>query len=180
VAADGSRQTLVAILAADAAGFSRLMDGDEHATVAALDLAHELFRRQIEVRRGRLIDMAGDSVLAVFDSAAGAASAALAVQAELESAQQARPEAQRLRFRIGLHLGDVIVKADGSVYGGGINVAARLQALAEPGGIMVSESVRSAVKGKIVGAQLELRLQGPRGRRQGSRPRARRALRARR
>jgi adenylate cyclase len=149
MAAEGTRETLAAILAADAAGYSRLMDGDERATVAALDAARQVFRRHIEAHRGRVVDMAGDSVLAVFGSAAGAASAALAVQSELDDLQQDQSAERRLRFRIGLHLGDVIEKADGSVYGGGINVAARLQALAEPGTIMASESMRSAVKGKV-------------------------------
>lgn len=149
MAAEGTRETLAAILAADAAGYSRLMDIDERATVAALDAARRVFRRHIEAHGGRVVDMAGDSVLAVFDSAAGAASAALAVQCELDDLQQGEPDDRCLRFRIGLHLGDVIEKADGSVYGGGVNVAARLQALAEPGGITASESMRSAVRGKV-------------------------------
>jgi adenylate cyclase len=138
MAIQGLRETLVAILAADASGYSRLMDGDQHATVAALDKAREVFREQIEAFRGRLIDTAGDSVLAVFDTAAGAAGAALAVQAELGKAQQNVPDERRLRFRIGLHLGDVIEKPDGSVYGSGVNIAARLQTLADPGGITAS------------------------------------------
>jgi adenylate cyclase len=149
MAAEGMHETLAAILAADAAGYSRLMDGDERATVAALDAARQVFRRHIESHRGRVVDMAGDSVLAVFDSAAGAASAALAVQAELDELRRGEPDDRRLRFRIGLHLGDLIEKADGSVYGSGVNVAARLQALAEPGGITASESIRGAVRGKV-------------------------------
>lgn len=145
----GGKETLAAILAADAHGYSRLMDADPHATVAALDAAREVFRRHIDAQRGRLVDTAGDSVLAVFDTAAGAAAAALAVQAELAAAHEHIPEPKRLRFRIGLHLGDVIQKPDGSAYGSGINVAARLQALAEPGGIAVSDAIRGAVKGRV-------------------------------
>jgi adenylate cyclase len=154
--ADRGRETLAAILAADAHGYSRLMDADARATVAALDAAREVFRRHIDAQHGRLVDMAGDSVLAVFDTAVGAAAAALAVQADLGTAQQPLPDAQRLRFRIGLHLGDVIQKADGSAYGSGINVAARLQTLAEPGGITASDAIRGAVKGRVAAGFADL------------------------
>ncbi len=143
------KQRLAAILAADAAGYSRLMSLDAHATVAALDAARTVFGRLIETHQGRVIDMAGDSVLAVFDTAIGAVSAALAVQAELEQAAEAPPDARPLMFRIGIHLGDLIEKEDGSVYGDGVNIAARLEALAEPGGIVVSDSICNAVKGKV-------------------------------
>lgn len=149
-----SRQRLAAILAADAAGYSRLMAADEHATVAALDSARGTFRNHIESRQGRVIDMAGDSVLAVFETAAGAVTAALAIQNELAAASSTEPEDRRMRFRIGVHLGDVIEKADGTIYGDGVNIAARLEGLAEPGGISVSESIRAAVKGKV-GASFE-------------------------
>ena len=143
------RLRLAAILAADVAGYSRLMSLDERATVAALDIARTVFRAHIESSQGRVIDMAGDSVLAVFETATGAVSAALAVQAELEKPGGDFPEVSRMRFRIGVHLGDVIEKADGTVYGDGVNIAARLEGLAEPGGVTVSESIRAAVKGKV-------------------------------
>lgn len=150
----GLKQRLAAILAADVAGYSRLMAADERATVAALDAARAVFRRQIESNQGRVIDMAGDSVLAVFEIATGAVSAALAVQQELHAALSAVSDDRRMRFRVGIHLGDVIEKADGTVYGDGVNIAARLEGLAEPGGITISDSVRNAVKGKI-GANFE-------------------------
>ena len=140
---------MAAILAADAAGYSRLMAHDDQATVAALDAARTLFRTRIEANQGRVIDMAGDSVLAVFETAAGAVSAAQAVQHDLAAATADVPEDQRMRFRIGVHLGDVIEKADGTVYGDGVNIAARLQALAEPGGVTASESIHTAVRGKL-------------------------------
>ncbi len=143
------KQRLAAILAADAAGYSRLMSADEHATVVALDAARARFRAQIESNGGRVIDMAGDSVLAIFDTAAGAANTALDVQRELEAASSSQPEARRMRFRVGVHLGDVMEKADGSIYGDGVNIAARLQALAEPGGVTVSDAVKSALRGKV-------------------------------
>ncbi len=143
------KQRLAAILAADVAGYSRLMAADERGTVAALDSARTVFRAQIESNQGRVIDMAGDSVLAVFETATGAVSAALAVQKEIRLSGESVPEERRMRFRIGIHLGDVIEKADGTVYGDGVNIAARLEGLAEPGGITVSESIRTAVKGRV-------------------------------
>lgn len=143
------KQRLAAILSADAAGYSRLMALDEPGTVVALDVARESFRTQIEARQGRVVDMAGDSVLALFDTAAGAVGAALAIQEEMAAAVADVPEDHRMHFRIGIHLGDVIEKPDGTVYGNGVNIAARLEGLAEPGGITVSESVRTAVKGKV-------------------------------
>jgi adenylate cyclase len=96
-----------------------------------------------------VVDMAGDSVLAVFDTATGAVATALAVQDELRQLVADVTQDRRMLFRIGVHLGDVIEKSDGTVYGDGVNIAARLQGLAEPGGIVVSDSVRTAVKGKI-------------------------------
>ena len=143
------KQKLVAILAADAAGYSRLMAADERGTVAALYAARSVFRSEVESNQGRIIDTAGDSILAVFEAAAGAVSAALSVQRILAESAQALPEARRLRFRVGVHLGDVIEKVDGTVYGDGVNIAARLQALAEPGGTVVSDSLRNAVRGKL-------------------------------
>jgi len=145
----GLKQRLAAILAADVAGYSRLMAADDRATVAALDAARKAFRTQIESNQGRVIDMAGDSVLAVFETATGAVTAALSIQKELNLTGENSPEDRRMRFRIGVHLGDVIEKADGTVYGDGVNIAARLEGLAEPGGITVSDSVRNAVRGKV-------------------------------
>ena len=143
------RQRLAAILAADVAGYSRLMAGDERATLAALDSARGIFREHIETHQGRVIDMAGDSVLAVFDTATGAVAAALAVQEGLVAMAAAVPEDRQMRFRIGVHLGDVMEKTDGTVYGDGVNIAARLEGLAEPGGITVSEAVQGAVRGRV-------------------------------
>ena len=145
----GQRHRRAASLAADVVGYSRLMTLDESATVAALDTARLTFRVQIEASRGRVVDMAGDSVLAVFDSATGAVSAALAVQEALESAARTMPDERRMRFRIGVHLGDVIEKPDGTIYGDGVNLAARLQGLAAPGGIAVSDAVQGAIRNRL-------------------------------
>jgi len=149
VSGENLRQRLAAILAADVAGYSRLMSLDERATVAALDAARAVFHSNVAGNAGRIIDMAGDSVLAVFETAAGAVGAALAVQKALDEASNDVADERRMRFRIGVHLGDVIEKPDGTVYGDGVNIAARLEGLAEPGGIALSESVRVAVRGKI-------------------------------
>jgi pimeloyl-ACP methyl ester carboxylesterase/class 3 adenylate cyclase len=138
------RQRLAAILAADMEGYSRHMSHDERATVAALDAGRAVFKTHIEANQGRVVDMAGDSVLAVFDSAAGAMTAALAVQKALAG--------RETRYRIGVHLGDVIEKPDGTVYGDGVNIAARLQSLAEPGGVTVSEAIRGSVKQRLPAA----------------------------
>ena len=151
----GLKHRLSAILAADAAGFARLMTVDDQATVAGLYAARAVFRRLVDAHQGRIIDMAGDSVLAVFETAGGAVTAALAVQEELAELVQGVPEDRCMRFRIGVHLGDVIEKPDGTVYGDGVNIAARLQSLADAGGITVSESIRTAVKGRQYGAGFE-------------------------
>jgi adenylate cyclase len=144
-----TRRRLAAILAADVSGYSRLMACDEAGTVSALDAAREVFARHLGEQGGRVVDMAGDSVLALFDTAAGAVNAALAVQREIGERSAGLDEACRMRFRIGIHLGDVIEKADGTIYGDGVNTAARLQALAEPGGIDVSDAVECAVRHRV-------------------------------
>jgi len=144
-----TRERLAAILAADAVAYSRLMAVDERATVTALESSRRVFSRLIADHQGRLVDMAGDSVLAVFGAATGALAAALRIQESLSAAEAGVPEERRMRFRIGVHIGDVTEKSDGTVYGDGVNVAARLQALASPGGVTVSESVRSAVRGRV-------------------------------
>jgi len=143
------RRRLAAILDADVAGYSRLMALDERETEAALDAARAVFRAQIAQHLGRVIDMAGDSVLALFETASGAVDAALGIQDTLFALGSKAADDRRMRFRIGVHLGDVTERPDGTVYGDGVNVAARLQAIAEPGGILVSEAVRGAVRGKV-------------------------------
>ena len=112
---------------ADAAGYSRLMCADEQGTLDALDAARDVFRTQIGARNGRVIDMAGDSVLAVFETAIGEVNAALDVQQRLEAMGADVPADNRMRFRIGVHMGDVIEKPDATVYGEGVNIAARLE-----------------------------------------------------
>src|SRR5207248_8776000 len=133
------------------------MAADAGGTVAALEEARALFHEQIAAQGGRVVDMAGDSVLALFESAAGAVDAALAVQKALEAASRATAAERRLRVRIGIHLGDVIEKTDGSIYGHGVNVAARLQEKAAPGGLCMSEALYESVQG---GLQIAARFAG--------------------
>jgi DNA-binding NtrC family response regulator/truncated hemoglobin YjbI len=140
---------LAAILSADVAGYSRLMGDDEPRTMAALAECHHVFRRHFDANNGRVVDTAGDSVLGVFDSVADAVLCAMATQKELAHWNEPRVSERRMLFRVGIHLGDVFVQADGRVYGDGVNVAARLQALADPGSICVSEMVHAAVGNKL-------------------------------
>ena len=133
------RLRLAAILAADAVAYSRLMSVDARGTIEALETARRTFQTISIANGGRVVDTAGDSVLAIFKTAAGATAAALAIQHELETHAGAIADDRRLRFRLGLHLGDVVQKADGSVYGDGVNVAARLQSMAPAGGIVAVE-----------------------------------------
>ena len=149
MAEDDVRQRLAAILAADVAGFSRLMGDDERATIAILDEYRGVFRIHIEANGGRVVDMAGDSVLAVFDSATGAVKAAVDAQGELAKRNEGLPDLRVMQFRVGVNLGDVQEKADGTVYGDGVNVAARLEAMANPGGINISGSVFDSVRSKL-------------------------------
>jgi adenylate cyclase len=144
----GRKRKLSAILAADAVAFSRLMADDEAATVEMLNEARILFRKGIEAHQGRVIDTAGDSVLAEFVSPVESVAAAVEIQKALAGLNSSLPEKRRLRFRIGVNLGDVIEDA-GNIYGDGVNVAARLQELAEPGGLCISGTVFEQIHGKL-------------------------------
>ncbi|SDC24145.1 Adenylate cyclase, class 3 [Variovorax sp. CF079] len=139
---NGIRHRLLAILAADAVGYSRSMSFDDLGTLSALDEARQVFRSHVEAASGRVVDTSGDSVLAVFDTAIGAVRAAVEIQEDLATRADAAPEHLRLLFRIGIHVGDLIEKPDGTVYGDGVNIASRLQAVAEPGGVVVSHAVQ--------------------------------------
>ncbi|MFN0318343.1 MAG: adenylate/guanylate cyclase domain-containing protein [Burkholderiales bacterium] len=140
---------LAAILAADVFGYSRLMGDDEAATVRALTEYRAVFAEQIARHHGRVVDTAGDSVLAVFDSPVEATEAGVEIQKELARRNRQLAEHRRMQFRIGLNLGDVIVREDGTVYGDGVNIAARLESVAEPGGICLSGTVYDQIEGKL-------------------------------
>jgi adenylate cyclase len=139
---------LAAVLYADVAGYSRLTGEDEDATHRRLSEYLDLITKTIEDHRGRVMHYAGDAVLAKFDAVVNALSSAVAIQKELATRNQALPDNRRVQFRIGVNLGDVI-EDRGDIYGDGVNVAARLESLADPGGICLSEAVRSAVGKKL-------------------------------
>ena len=149
---------LAAILAADIAGYSRLMGEDEAATVRDLK-AHQAVVLPLVARHGgRIIDTAGDGILAEFPSAIGATECAIEIQAVMAARNADVPETRRMRFRIGINLGDVI-HDDNRIYGDGINVAARLESIAEPGGICLSRQVYDQVSRAV---KAEFQALGPR------------------
>src|SRR6267154_738342 len=145
---------LAAIFAADVVGYSHLMQLDEMGTLRALRASRAIVDRLIAEHRGRIFTTAGDSVLADFPSAVDAVECALEVQQAIAEENAQRPEGERLRFRIGVHLGDVIVDGD-NLLGDGVNIAARLQTLAEPGGIYVSAAVRDQIGTKLPAAFID-------------------------
>ena len=144
-----STRRLAAIFAADVAGYSRLMETDEEGTHERLR-AHlrELVDPKIAEHRGRTVKNTGDGLLAEFASVVDAVRCAVEVQRSMVDREPGVPDTQRIRFRIGINLGDVIVEAH-DIFGDGVNVAARLEALAEPGGICVSRVVRDQVRGRL-------------------------------
>ena len=155
MAAERNTRRLCVILVADVAGFSRLMGADEDGTLAALT-AHrrELIDPAMAEYAGRIVKTTGDGVLVEFASAVDAVTCAIHVQCGMAARNRAVPPDLRLAFRIGLNLGDVIVQA-GDIYGDGVNVAARLEALAEPGGICMSASVHEQVQDKLPAVRFE-------------------------
>ncbi|HEX9768071.1 MAG TPA: tetratricopeptide repeat protein [Kiloniellales bacterium] len=144
-----AKRRLAAILAGDVAGYSRLMGADETGTVATLNACRDVFRQKISEHDGRVVDTAGDSVLAVFPSVVEAVTCATEVQAALAAHNDALPDDHRMYFRIGVNMGDVIEQADGTIYGDGVNVAARLETLATPGRVAVSEDVYRNIHHKM-------------------------------
>ena len=143
------QRRLAAILAADVAGYSRLMGEDEEGTLATLT-AHlsELIEPCIAEHRGRVVKTTGDGLLAEFASVVDAVKCAVAFQEGMAERNTDTPEDRRIEFRIGVNLGDVIVQDD-DVYGDGVNIAARLEGLAEPGSVVVSGKVHEEVRSKL-------------------------------
>ena len=143
------QRRLAAILAADVAGYSRLMGEDEEGTLAELTSHRaELIEPCIAEHCGRVVKTTGDGLLAEFASVVDAVKCAVAFQEGMVDRNADAPEGRRIEFRIGVNLGDVIVQDD-DVFGDGVNVAARLEGLAKPGAIVVSGSVHEQVKGKM-------------------------------
>jgi adenylate cyclase len=148
MAEEGFKRKLTAILSADVAGYSRLMAEDEAATVKTIASYREIMESLIKQHRGRVVDSPGDNVLAEFYSVVDAVQCAVAVQNEIQTRNADLPDSRKMEFRIGINLGDVIDEED-RIYGDGVNIAARLEALADPGGICVSKTAFDQIETKL-------------------------------
>ena len=145
---DKMKRRLTTVLCADAQGYSRLMEADEAGTLGTLRRYRTAMAGLVERHDGRIVNTWGDAVIAEFASVVEAVQCAVEIQQEISNQDSDPPHAHPMRFRIGINLGDVIV--DGSdIYGDGVNIAARLQELAEPGGVVVSGSVYDQVYNKL-------------------------------
>jgi len=142
------KRKLSGILSADAVGYSRLMQEDEASTIRTLEDSKGLMSKLIEQFRGRVVDAPGDNLLAEFGSVVDATDCAVKIQQELKTKNAEIPENRRMEFRIGINLGDVVEEAD-RIYGDGVNIAARIEGLAEPGGICISRTAYDHVKNKL-------------------------------
>ncbi|MFZ2088735.1 MAG: adenylate/guanylate cyclase domain-containing protein, partial [Desulfobaccales bacterium] len=129
-------------------GFSRLMGEDESATLQTLNMCHSVMESLIKQHRGRVVDAPGDAVLAEFNSVVDAVQCSVAVQKELQVRNAELPDNRRMQFRIGINLGDVIEEGE-KIYGDGVNIAARLEALADPGGICISRTAFDHIETKL-------------------------------
>ena len=148
MAAEGYRRKLTAVFSADVAGYSRLMGQNEAATVKTLEAYKHIMFSLIKQHRGRVIDSPGDNLLAEFASVVDAVQCAVSVQKELKDKNDDLPENRKMQFRIGINLGDVIDEG-GRIYGDGVNIAARLESLSEPGGICISKTVFDHIENKL-------------------------------
>ena len=144
----GLKRKLAAILSADVKEYSRLMREDEVATIRTLTAYREVMSRLITQHHGRVVDSVGDNLLAEFASVVDAVQGAVAIQKEVKTQNTQLPENRRLVFRIGINLGDIIVEDD-RIYGDGVNIAARLESLADPGGICISRTAFDQIEDKL-------------------------------
>lgn len=144
----GFHRKLTAILSADVAGYSRLMQDDEAATVKTLEAYKQIISDLVKQHRGRVVDSPGDNLLAEFASVVDAVQCAVATQKELQARNTDLPENRKMQFRIGVNLGDVI-EEESRIYGDGVNIAARLESLADPGGICVSKTAFDQIETKL-------------------------------
>jgi adenylate cyclase len=144
----GFHRKLAAILSADVAGYSRLMQDDEAATVKTLEAYKRIISDLVKQHRGRVVDSPGDNLLAEFASVVDAVQCAVAVQKEFQARNAELPENRKMLFRIGVNLGDVI-EEESRIYGDGVNIAARLESLADPGGVCVSKTAFDHIESKL-------------------------------
>ena len=142
------KRKLAAILSADVQGYSRLMGDDEEATIRTLTAYREVMTTLIEQHQGRVVDSPGDNLLAEFGSAVDAVQGAVAIQQELKTRNAELPDQRKMAYRIGINVGDVVVEGE-RIYGDGVNIAARIESLADGGGISLSEAVHMQVKNKL-------------------------------
>jgi adenylate cyclase len=149
LATEHVERRLAAVLAADVAGYSRLMGNDEEGTLARLKfLRKTLIDPAIASHRGRIVKTTGDGVLVEFASAVDAARSSAEVQRRMAEQNAAWPQEQRIQFRIGIHVGDIIID-DNDIFGDGVNIAARLEGIAEPGGVCISDDAHRQIRGKV-------------------------------
>jgi len=148
MAQEGFKRKLTAILSADVVGYSRLMDDNEEATIHTLRNYHEVMSNLIQQNRGRVVDTTGDNLMAEFASAVDAVNCAVGIQRELAERNSELPDGRKMQFRIGVNVGDVIQEGD-RIYGDGVNIAARVEDLADAGGISISGSVYDQVENKL-------------------------------
>ncbi len=148
MADEGFKRKLTAILSADVKGYSRLMGDDEEATVRTLTSYREILTTLIQQHNGKVLDSPGDNMLAEFVSVVDAVQCAVAVQKEIKSRNDQLPENRMMQFRIGINLGDVIQEEE-RIYGDGVNIAARLEGLSEPGGICISKTAFDQIESKL-------------------------------
>ena len=139
---------LTAILSADVAGYSRLMGEDEDLTINTLTGHREIMTTLIEHHRGRVVDSPGDNLLSAFPSVTQAVDCAVEIQREMAERNAELPDDRGMEYRIGVNLGDVVEEGE-RIYGDGVNIAARLESLAEPGGICISGFVYNQVKNRL-------------------------------
>jgi class 3 adenylate cyclase len=145
---EGFKRKLTAILSADAVEYSRLMGEDEEATVRTITAYREVLSALIQQQNGKVLDSPGDNLLAEFVSVVDAVQCAVAVQKKIDARNDELPEDRKMKFRIGVNLGDVIEEEE-RIYGDGVNIAARIETLAEPGGVSISRTVFNQVRSKL-------------------------------
>src|SRR6478752_2699470 len=145
---DKVKRRLTTVLCADVQGYSRLMEADEAGTLATLRRHRTAIAGLVERHDGRIVNTWGDAVIAEFASVVEAVQCAIEIQQEISSQDSDPPQADRMQFRIGINLGDVMVEG-ADIYGDGVNIASRLQELAEPGGVVVSRTVYDQVHNKL-------------------------------
>ncbi len=148
--ASRAERRLAAIMATDVVGYSRLIERDEDRTLARLKaLRRELLEPSVAEYQGRVVKLTGDGALCEFASVVDAVRCAVLVQRGVAERERDAPEEERIRLRIGVNLGDVVHEADGDLYGDGVNIAARLEQLCEPGGVLVSGTAYDHLEGKL-------------------------------